>query len=176
MALPSSGTMTLAMIAGEFGGSTPHSLSEYYRGGGLVPNIPANSGIPTSGSISFSHFYGGTAQLMGSFNGTVASSYGLDMYGTGSIGGSGFTPTTDSTGKTLAAVFDDYSLGFPNGSYFQIAGFSSDPGIGYFTNLAVGGFSKSSASAGYGYSGGSAFWNWGSNFGFGSGSIVVTYS
>ena len=58
MTLPSSGALSLNQIAGEFGGSTPHSLSEYYRNGGLVPSN--NTNIPTSGSISFSNFYGAT--------------------------------------------------------------------------------------------------------------------
>lgn len=49
MTLQSSGAISLANIAGEFGGSTPHSLSEYYS---------AASGIPSSGTISISQFYG----------------------------------------------------------------------------------------------------------------------
>ena len=49
MALPSSGAISIAQIAGEFGGTAPHSLSEFY---GVA------SGIPTSGTISLSHFYG----------------------------------------------------------------------------------------------------------------------
>lgn len=63
MALQTSGPISLADIAAEFGGSAPHSLSEYYRGGGLVPDTPANSGIPTSGAISLSDFYGGDATV-----------------------------------------------------------------------------------------------------------------
>ena len=63
MTLQSSGAISLSNIAGEFGGSTPHSLSEYYRGGGLVPNITPNNSIPTSGQISMSQFYGSTATL-----------------------------------------------------------------------------------------------------------------
>ena len=61
MALQTSGTISLNDIAGEFGAvnGTPHSLSEYYRGGGAVPNSTANNSIPTSGQISFSQFYGG---------------------------------------------------------------------------------------------------------------------
>ena len=51
MALPSSGTLTMADIAGEFGGSAPHSLSEYYRGGSLVPDTSLTASIPTSGLI-----------------------------------------------------------------------------------------------------------------------------
>ena len=50
MALQSSGTISLNDIA-ELSGSTPHSLSEYYRGGGNVPNSTANNNIPTSGQI-----------------------------------------------------------------------------------------------------------------------------
>lgn len=51
-------------IVGEFGGSTPHNLSEYKRGGSLVPNGPsANAEIPTSNAdIQFSDFYGSVAQ------------------------------------------------------------------------------------------------------------------
>ena len=39
----------MANIAAEFGGSTPHSLSEYY---GVA------AGIPSSGTISMNQFYG----------------------------------------------------------------------------------------------------------------------
>ncbi len=60
MALPSSGAISMTDIRGEFGGSAPDGINEYYRGGGLVPNTPANAGIPTSGAISFADFYGAT--------------------------------------------------------------------------------------------------------------------
>jgi len=59
MALQSSGTITMAQIQTEFGGSNPASLSEYYRGGSNVPNTSTNSGIPTSGTIDMADFYGG---------------------------------------------------------------------------------------------------------------------
>jgi hypothetical protein len=36
--LPSSGALSINDIAGVMGGTAPHSLSEYYRGGGLVPS------------------------------------------------------------------------------------------------------------------------------------------
>jgi len=58
MAMPSSGTITFAQLQTEFGGSNPISLSEYYRGGGLVPNITANNAVPTSGAIDLQDFYG----------------------------------------------------------------------------------------------------------------------
>jgi hypothetical protein len=58
MPLPSSGPITIQQIATEFGGTAPHSLSEYYRGGAFVANTPANANIPASGAIALSNFYG----------------------------------------------------------------------------------------------------------------------
>jgi hypothetical protein len=58
MALPSSGVLTLNDIQTEFGGTNPIDLSDYYRGGGLVPDSGLNAAIPTSGAISVSDFYG----------------------------------------------------------------------------------------------------------------------
>jgi hypothetical protein len=49
MALQNSGVISLSDIATEFGGSTPHSLSEYYA---------AASGVPSSGEIALDDFYG----------------------------------------------------------------------------------------------------------------------
>ena len=49
MALQASGAISLTDIATEFGGTTPHSLSEYYS---------AAAGLPASGAITFDDFYG----------------------------------------------------------------------------------------------------------------------
>lgn len=49
MALQSSGAISMSNIQGEFGGSNPISLSEYYG---------AERSLPTSGKISLSQFYG----------------------------------------------------------------------------------------------------------------------
>jgi hypothetical protein len=64
MAVKASGTQLSITtdIVGEFSGSTPHALSEYIRGGSLVPNGPtANANIPTTAlpnsNIQFSDFY-----------------------------------------------------------------------------------------------------------------------
>lgn len=60
MAVKSSGTLSFNTdIVGEFSGDTPHSLSEYYRNGSYVTSN--NTDVPTSGEISFSDFYGGSA-------------------------------------------------------------------------------------------------------------------
>ena len=60
MALPSSGPLSINDIAGEFGGSTPHAMSEYYAGGGLVPAGTSGTygAVPSSGTISIQNFYG----------------------------------------------------------------------------------------------------------------------
>jgi len=52
MPIQNSGSISLLDIANEFGGSAPHSLSEYYG---------AASGIPASGSIQLDDFYGASA-------------------------------------------------------------------------------------------------------------------
>lgn len=52
MTLQSSGAISLANVQTEFGGSNPISISEYYG---------AASGVPTSGTISLSNFYGKSA-------------------------------------------------------------------------------------------------------------------
>jgi len=54
MVLQSTGAISLLDIATEFGGTTPHSVSEYYA---------QDSGIPGTGPISFSDFYGKQAQV-----------------------------------------------------------------------------------------------------------------
>ena len=49
MALPGSGTITLANVQTEFGGSNPIAITEYYG---------ADTGVPGSGTIALSDFYG----------------------------------------------------------------------------------------------------------------------
>ena len=61
MAIQSAGTITIQDIVDEFGGSTPHSLSEYYRNGGAVPGN--NTDVPTSGAIAISDFYSAVNEI-----------------------------------------------------------------------------------------------------------------
>lgn len=56
MALPGSGDIRLSDLIAEFGGGT--KLSDFYRGGAYVPDTPTNAGVPASGDISLSDFYG----------------------------------------------------------------------------------------------------------------------
>ena len=60
MPVTSSGIISLAGdIVGEFGGTAPHALSEYYRGAGVVGST--NTNVPTTGALAFSDFYGSQA-------------------------------------------------------------------------------------------------------------------
>lgn len=62
MTLPASGTISIADLINEFGDpGEPDSLGQFYRGGAMVPNISQNAGVPTSGAIKLSDFYGATA-------------------------------------------------------------------------------------------------------------------
>ena len=68
MTLQSSGAISLANIASEFGGSTPHSLSEYYGVAG---------GVPSSGTISMNQFYGTSAPSYVAASGGSVSTSGV---------------------------------------------------------------------------------------------------
>ena len=59
MAVKSSGSLSLTDdIAVEFEDLPSHALSEFYKGSGLVPDIPNNIAVPITGEISIGDFYG----------------------------------------------------------------------------------------------------------------------
>ena len=79
MALQSSGQIKITDIVGEFGGTVPHSLSEYYRNGGEVPGN--NTNVPESGTISIGNFYGAVNEIQytissGTTNFQTSSAFG----------------------------------------------------------------------------------------------------
>ena len=85
MAVTSSAPISITDLVTEFGGSTPHALTEYYRGGSLVPDNASNSSIPTSGAISLTNFYGAANDWSTTL--TIGSNTGLiNEYGYGSLG------------------------------------------------------------------------------------------
>jgi len=59
MVLQSTGTITLSNVQTEFGGVNPIGINEYYSGGAYVN--AGVTGIPASGQISLSNFYGKAA-------------------------------------------------------------------------------------------------------------------
>jgi hypothetical protein len=158
MALPPSGTITVSAVAAEFGGSAPHSLSEYYRGGGLVPDTTTNAGVPTSGPISLSDFYGAAAgwastMFIGVLNNGFYNQYG---FSTGTFGS--MTDTTiDILGDApLFALF----FGAAPSSFTQLTLTGSYPNSGWTTlNIGAGSFSRASATSYYN-SGSTTYWNW----------------
>jgi|TARA_B100001093_G_scaffold518181_1_gene602155 hypothetical protein len=59
MAIKSAGTfLRISEIASEFNDPTPNAMSEFYRGGGKVNDVPDNSAVPTSGAVKIGDFYG----------------------------------------------------------------------------------------------------------------------
>jgi hypothetical protein len=58
MTIVSSGTISINSLVAEYGGSAPHAMNEYYRGGGLVADHSNNANVPTSGTIDLADFYG----------------------------------------------------------------------------------------------------------------------
>lgn len=109
-------------IAGEFGGSVPHSLSEYYRGGGLVPNTPTNAAIPTSGTISMGNFYGSSARAAVSLT-ITGNTYNYDVYanrGPAYIAGVSDVTVTVNPGVTVGST--------STGTYAMLVPSSFSPG------------------------------------------------
>lgn len=106
MAVTRSGAIKFSNLQTEFGGSHPISLSEYYKGGSLVPNNLSYSNygtgisgghvpnVPTSGSISLgSDFYasgealiyttqysGGTSPVKTAWSNPVSASFSVSTY------------------------------------------------------------------------------------------------
>lgn len=98
MAVKSSGSLSFNTdIVGEFGGSTPHSLSEYYRGGANVPSGVTD--VPTSGAINFSDFYG-TSNAVDITYYVVGAGGGGGGAGNGGAGGDGGSTSISGTGFT----------------------------------------------------------------------------
>ncbi|WP_164260776.1 hypothetical protein [Stenotrophomonas maltophilia] len=133
MALPGSGPISWEMIRAEFGGGYPIYASQYYRGAGLVPDVPANYGVPTSGPLYASQFYNAVkatpfqaslspSWLMGSWpqntSGTISRSFTVSCSGgTGnysvisrtvdggaSISGSGLGGTVTASGRNTSRM------------------------------------------------------------------------
>lgn len=99
MALPTSGQISLSMIRTEFGITGEVKLSQLYRGGLYVPNIPANAAVPTSGAIKLSNFYGATKMSLAVTASDIWQSVRRNVGDPGIILISGTTSTT-VTGNT----------------------------------------------------------------------------
>lgn len=161
MALPSSGQLSINDIVGEFGGSAPHSLSEYYRGGSLVSDSAANSGVPTSGQIKISDFYGAASQIWdttvtvgsGAVFGLTAYGYTRYIYTVGNISDN----TVDFlSGATLLSLYYQY----PN-VVFTVSGLFSNTG---FSSMDIAGTSLNRTDATFSNPQGLTNWRWDTGF------------
>lgn len=127
MTLPASGAISLGAIQTEYGGTNPAAISEYYRGGGLVPNAAPNLSVPTSGAISFSNFYGGAAvsvQFAGSSNIAyedtnypfdVTAGFTISSAGTYTHGGSNPTWLLSGSASSYDLYLTSFSGNTPSG-------------------------------------------------------------
>ena len=162
MAVTSSAPISITDLVTEFGGSAPHSLTEYYRGGSLVPNVTANNSVPASGAISLTNFFGATATsgtddrtitIASGSTGGFFTSYGFSSAATGfsigsisanTIGFSGFNVTIEGVYWTANKIF------------FRA---SSNPGNSGWTSMTVGSTTFNRTDATY-VSGTIATWSW----------------
>ena len=105
MAIKSSGPISFQDIIDEFGGTGQAGLSEYYRGGSLVPNTNANINIGVQGDpIALSQFYGARKEIFFTF--TFQASGGAGGNGLANGNGSGTNTPGNRTGIMTKAKYD----------------------------------------------------------------------
>lgn len=128
MALPSSPPITSEMIRQQYGGPLPFSLRDYFRGGARVPNTAANSGVPTSGIISFANFLGqggggGGGSLAASNSGAVGSQFRNEPAPSSlSVSASGTVFASGGSGSytcTWAHISGSTAIGTPGANNFS---------------------------------------------------------
>ena len=124
MAVTGSAPISITDISDEFGGDFPDSLTEYYRGGGLVPDTAANASVPTSGAISLTQFYGATNTVTWTTtqtNGQGSGKLPIVGYSDGLSGtfGSVTDSSIDFLSKTYRALWHRIA-GVEVGTHFQI--------------------------------------------------------
>ena len=143
MAVKSSGQLSFnSDIVGEFGGSAPHALSEYKRGGSFVPNASANNNIPTTNSnIKFSNFYGSTD--------VIPMTY--EIIGGGGEGAGGWAGGLGSAGGSSSFSASGISTVTASGG---AGGAGNGSGYGYFDGFWVVGEAGQASYYGSGGAGG----------------------
>jgi len=164
MAVTSSAPIDIGDLVTEFGGDAPHSLTEYYRGGSLVPNTTANNSVPTSGAISLTDFFGASATT-GTDDRTLT--IGSGTFG-GFIAGYGFASAAASIGSGFGSIssntieFSGFNVTIEavyfliNQIYFRA---STNPGNSGWTSMTVGSTVFNRTDATYN-SGTIATWSW----------------
>ena len=145
MALQSSGVIALSEVQTEFGGASPTSLSEYYRGGDNVPSAVAD--VPASGEIKFSDFYS-TSNVSDIVYHVVGGGGGGGGAGGGSGGAGGSASISSSAFSTVSAYGGAGGAGPAQGGGFGSAAAgqyntgtlaSIDPGTVITVTVGAGG-------------------------------------
>lgn len=117
MALPASGTLALTDIATEFGDTAPHSMSEFYRGGSLVPDSAGNSAVAASGALNIGGFYNAANRVAIALS-IASNTQNYDLYtnrgGSYSAGTSDITLTINSGVNVGSSSTGTYALSIPS--------------------------------------------------------------
>ena len=145
-AIPASGAISLTDFATEFGGTAPHSMSEYYRNGANVPSN--NSNVPTTGAFRFGHMRGAINEII------IAATSGANVDISG-LFGANWTSTvpkrlTVSAGVTIGGTGSSAALIIPAnmagtleidnaGDIIGFGGASAGAAGGHAINCAVSG-------------------------------------
>jgi hypothetical protein len=136
------------------GGSNPISLSEYYRGGGIVRSTypdgtgPINGNIPTSGVITMANFYNGQGVFV--FTSTIGTTANYNLNSAmSSAGWDGVKPVlaniTVSNGATV------YGIGYGGTPAFTIGSLPTYSTVTVTNNGVIagyGGYGAATAGAG----------------------------
>lgn len=163
MTLPSSGPLSLSDIQGEFGGSNPISLSEYYAGGAYVPAGTSGTygAVPTGGAISIRNFYG-TSKIITETHtlvpGTTYSKYSVSRGFIDGIIGT-ISPTTFgflSNAPITQLDYNSFSFGVDTVSFSIVGNFSNSG----WTSVSVNGTTFTRASGSFSTGSGSTGWSW----------------
>jgi len=126
--LQSSGAISFSDLDTQYGDTTPVVFSDYYRttantGGGSnsgVSNIPPNTGVPTSGAISLSDFYGTGSRFYDqtTITDTAWGDNDIEFIAATSSTLTGYTDYGSATGGT--------SFGTPTDTILSVVDISSD--------------------------------------------------
>lgn len=120
----STGQVSFQDIADEFGGTTPHTLSEYYRGNGLVNSSITE--IPSSGSpISVGSFRGLSAEVTITFTITGGGGCGGNGFDDGN-GGASFRQGTGLASGIMTKSSYDTFINSPAGNDIITGSANSD--------------------------------------------------
>lgn len=131
-----------ADVAAFFGGTAPHNISEYYRGGSYVQNITKNNGVPTSGAIDLTDFIGsGKSNYILSYPTVLSGSYsGVNDYTLSlSFSGGTFGITGDIVNNNLQWRVDYATVTYPSYSGSGAISYNRTSGT-WYTYASMGTF------------------------------------